>query len=121
MHTKTASVHAPVCRHWPRLAAGVARLEFALTVTIAGVIAAFALNHISHLQVLAQQAVIDTKAAQMQSLAALAQARCAISPSLPSLPALPTASAPVPKPVTYTLALQRGVASEVEPPAFSCP
>ena len=106
---------ALVCRYWPRLTAGVARLEFALTVAVAGVIAALALDRISQLQVLAQQAVVETKLAQKRSLTALAQARCAISP------ALPVASAPVPKPVNSALALRKGAASEVELSIPSCP
>ena len=127
MRGNTASGHVPVCRNLPRIAAGVARLEFAVSVAVAGVIAAFALDHISNLQVVAQQVVVETNLAQNRTLAALAQARCAVSPAASTASTAPTgrvarvASAPVRKPVTPSMALRKGAASAIELPVPSCP
>ena len=118
MRGNTVSGCLPVCRNLPRIAGGVARLEFAVSVAVAGVIAAFALDHISNLQMEAQQVVVETKVAQNRTLAALAQAKCLISPAVPAALA---ASAPVQKPVTPSLALRKGAASAIELPVPSCP
>ena len=82
------------------------------TVAVLGVIAAFALHYIAQLQVSAHLAQVETTAAQMRSVAALAHARCAHT-HIPS--------ATVPTTVTPTPALRKGVASEVDPPDPSCP
>ena len=91
-----------------RAAAGFARLEFALTVIVVGVIVAFALERIAQLQGSAQSARAETLAAQSRSTTALAQARCA-------------ASAATPGPIRATLAPPTGADSRVDLPVTSCP
>jgi len=51
------------------------KIEFALTVIVIGVIAAFALERIAQLQTAAQQVRAETAAAQARSASALAEAR----------------------------------------------
>lgn len=93
-------------------AAGFARLEFALTVIVAGVIAAFALERIEQLQGSARSARVDTLAAQSRSTTALAQARCAASVA---------ASAATPGPTGAARAPPTGADSSVDLPVESCP
>lgn len=90
----------------PHAATGLARLEFALTVTVVALIVAFALDHISQLQGPARNAQADTLAAQARSTAALAEAR--------------GAAAPVPCPITPAQAAPSGTLPPAEPP-LSCP
>lgn len=81
-------------------AAGTARLEFALTVIVLGVIGAFALDRIAQLKVLADQARVQTVAAQQRSQAALREASCTISarsiPSVTVAPRPPASAVPTP-------------------------
>ena len=58
------------------VASGSARLEFAVTVFVFGVIGAFGLDHIANLKVLAGIAQRQTTAAQQRALVALQEARC---------------------------------------------
>ncbi len=98
-------------RHAPRAAAGIARLEFALTIVVVVTIAAFVLDHLAELQVSARGAELETKAAQARSLAALAQAHgSAANP----------ASASPPCPITPTRTAQSGAPSGVQT-LSSCP
>ena len=97
--------------------AGTARLEFAVTVAVLGVIAALALDHIAQLQTSAHAARLATLAAQARSVAALDQARCA-----PRI----SASAPLPDRLTPPLTLttqapRTGMAPRVDSPVSSCP
>ena len=89
----------------------MARLEFALTVAVLGVIAALALDHIASLQVSARSAEHDTTAAQARSSAALAEARGTVATA---------ASAAAPCPITPAQAAPSGTLPSVEPPP-SCP
>ena len=99
-------------RSSPHAAAGIARLEFALTVVVLGVMAAFALDRIAQLQGSAQGARLETTAAISRSAAALDEARCAV-------PAATAASAP--NPITPAQAPSTGTASRVDSPVHSCP
>lgn len=54
----------------------MARLEFAVVVTVIGVIITLALSRLAELQALGLDAQRQTMAAQQQSASALAQARC---------------------------------------------
>jgi hypothetical protein len=74
------------------------RLEFALTVTVAAVIAALALERIAELQVSADGARAQTAAAQGRSTAALAQAREPLPSS--SAAAMPCRVNPSSEPLT---------------------
>ena len=58
-------------------ATGTARLEFALTVIVLGVIGALALDRIAQVKLQAAQAQVQTTAAQQRAQAALHEARCA--------------------------------------------
>lgn len=55
---------------------GLARLQFALVVIVAGVIATLALERLASLQVQGKEAQAQTLAAQQRAASALAQARC---------------------------------------------
>ena len=57
-----------------------ARLQFALAVAVAGLVASLALDHLAELQRRAAQAVQQTLQAQQRTFAALAQARCGMPP-----------------------------------------
>ena len=102
--------------------AGTARLEFAVSVAVLGVVGAFALNHIAELQAAAQIAQVQTKAAQARSVTALDRARCAP-------PAAASAALPDPDPFTATAsstpiptqAPQTDTALQVDSPVPSCP
>ena len=100
--------------------AGTARLEFAVSVAVLGVVGAFALGHIAELQAAAQAAQVQTKAAQARSVTALDRARCAP-------PAAASAAQPDPDPFTATptpiptQAPQTGTALQVDSPVPSCP
>ena len=89
----------------------MARLEFALTVAVLGVIAALALDHIASLQNSARSAEHDTTAAQARSSAALAEARGAFATA---------ASAAALCPITPAQAAPSGTLPSAESPA-SCP
>jgi len=95
----------------PRRSAGVARLEFAITVVVLGVISALALERIARLQASANEVIAQTSAAQARSIAALVQARDFLLPS-------PAASTPCSvTPVSMPL---ESAASGVQKPS-SCP
>ena len=74
-------------------ARGTARLEFAVTVIVFGVIGAFALDRIAHMKGLASVAQRQTSAAQQRALLALDEARCPGAAS--SAPAWNAASNPL--------------------------
>ena len=82
-------------------ARGTARLEFAVTVIVFGVIGAFALDRIAHMKGLASVAQRQTSAAQQRALLALDEARCAGAAS--SAPAWKAASSPLTPFTTLTL------------------
>ena len=100
--------------------AGTARLEFAVSVAVLGVVGAFALDHIAELQAAAQVAQVQTKAAQARSVTALDRARCA--PPAAASAALPNPDTAIPGPTLIpTQAPQTGTALQVDSPVPSCP
>jgi hypothetical protein len=83
----------PPCKHHclratRRAAAGLTRLEFAVAVIVAGVMASFALERIAQLQHSAQDVRAETTAAQQRAVTAQAEAL---------VPGSPAASAPTPR------------------------
>jgi len=86
------------------------RLEFALTVVVAAVIAALALERIAELKASADGAVAQATASQSRAAAALAQARQPLAPS---------SEASAPCPVTPTPAPPAGAMPGMN--AISCP
>jgi Tfp pilus assembly protein FimT len=102
-----------ILRSKPHAAAGIARLEFALTVVVLSIVAAFALDRIAQVQVSAHGAQLETKAALTRSTAALEEARCAVPPAL--------AAASEANTFTPAHAPRTGTASRVDFPVPSCP
>jgi len=97
---------SPCLRHASRssrrAAAGATRLEFALAVVVASLMASLALDRIARLRVFAQDASATTTAAQTRSVAALAAAR---DPAFNN-----SAAASTPRPVTPAQAPLTGAA-----------
>ena len=75
---------------------GMAQLEFALAVAVAGVLIALALTALSNMQVLGDEAVRVTQASLQATASAAQQAQCALTPEAPA----PTESPTTPQPGT---------------------
>ena len=82
--------HAP--RATRRADAGLTRLEFALAVIVAGVMASLALERIAELQQSAHDVSAETSAAQQRAVAAQAEARETLFP--PSAASTPRPASP---------------------------
>jgi hypothetical protein len=89
-NTSPPTAPAPLRQH------GLAKLEFALSVAVAGVLITLALTALSNMQVLGDAAVRVTQASQQSAAAAARQAQCALTPGAPA----PTESLTTPQPGT---------------------